>query len=388
MINILFVHQSAELYGSDKMLISLVQGLDRKRFRPIVLLPYDGPLLKVLRAQAIETHIVPMVKLSRSVMHVTGLISVLLSIKRSLGVMSQVLGGTPIGAVHSNTLAVLSGALWARSRGLPHVWHVHEIVTRPRLVRPLFPWLLRLLADHVACNSVATRKFLVASQPALAAKTSTIWNGLDRSDPIDPDATEAFRRELGLAASDVLVALIGRINRFKGHDVLINAAEHLHAAGVRHVRYLVVGSAPPGQEHFLERLQCAVARSFIRDHFVVLNFQPDIWRIWDACDIAVVPSVEPEGFGMVAVEAMAAGKPVVATAHGGILDIVVDGETGILVPPGEAVALAQALGILAQNTDLRNRMGKAGAERWRRKFRVQNYVEAFEHVYGRMDEHA
>jgi glycosyltransferase involved in cell wall biosynthesis len=103
--------------------------------------------------------------------------------------------------------------------------------------------------------------------------------------------------------------------------------------------------------------------------------------VWDASDIAVIPSTEPEPFGMVALEAMAAVKPVIAANHGGLAEIVVEGETGFLVTPGSAIELAEAIKLLVADAPLRKRMGVAGELRYSKKFTLDRYVENMVRVY-------
>ena len=382
MLNVLFVHQSAEMYGSDKVLLSLVEGLDLDRFRPVVLLPSEGPLTNALRAAAITVHVLPLIKIGRSTLSFRGLVRLPLDIWRSMRAMNKALNGTSIALVHSNTLAVLSGAIWAKLRRIPHVWHVHEMIVSPRPVKLMFPILLRLLADKVPCNSNATMQLLLESQPALQKKCVTIWNGMDRNSESDTESTRLFREQLKISPEEVLVVLMGRINRWKGQKLLVKAAGKVSDSGLSNVRYLIVGSVPPGQEHFQEELDHAIAESGIADHIAVMNFQEDIWPIWDAADIAVVPSTEPEPFGMVALEAMAAGKPVIAAAHGGLTDIVLDGVTGILVLPSDADALAGAIAFLVKDRQAREEMGKAGLTRLGELFSLKQYVDGFEKLYG------
>lgn len=383
---ILFIHQSAEMYGSDKVLLSLVEGLDKSCFRPIVLLPSEGPLMDALRASKVETHVVPLVRFSRATLSVSGVMRLPYEIWRSLRAMNRVLDGVNISIVHSNTLAVLSGALWAKFHYLPHVWHVHEMIVRPKVVREGFPWLLRIFADRVACNSNATLQLLLESQPILAKKSVTIWNGMARSVPPDVEAARLFRQELGLGQHDVLVVLMGRINRWKGQRLLIDAASQVAGMGFMNARYLIVGSTPQGQENFMDELKHALSLKGVGNLFTVMGFREDIWPIWDAADIAVVPSTEPEPFGMVALEAMAAGKTVVAAAHGGLLDIVVDGVTGMLVSPNDANALAVALVSLARDKSARKRMGQEGLKRLDEHFSLKHYVGGFEQLYGAVNE--
>lgn len=382
MKTILFVHQSAELYGSDKVLFSLVTGLDRQRFRAIVVLPAEGALTDALRAKGIAVHVVPLVRLGRATWSLGGLLRLPRETFRSLRAINAALCNRSVTIVHSNTLAVLSGALWAKWQRIPHVWHVHEMIVHPKIVRVFFPWLLRLLSERVPCNSHATRQLLLESQPRLAAKSLTIWNGLDRDvSPVDESVKANFRRKLGLKPDDVLVLLMGRINRWKGQTLLVDAAAQLRQTGLNNVHFLIVGSVPPGQGHFLTELQKKILWNKSSEYITIMDFQQDIWPLWDACDIAVVPSTEPEPFGMVALEAMAAQKPVIAAGHGGLLDIVIDGVTGLLITPNDATSLATAIISLAQDGAKRNQMGLNGRVRLQEVFSLQRYVSSFEQLY-------
>lgn len=381
MKNILFVHQSAELYGSDKVLLSLVAGIDRQLFQPIVLLPNKGPLFDILVEQGIEVYDVPLIKISRATLKPSGLLSLPKAIYVSMQAMKRILNGKPIHLVHSNTIAILSGALWAKFNNIPHVWHVHEMILHPKPVKHLFPYLLNLLSDVVACNSKATMNLLVETKPALASKCMVIWNGMTREEPVDANKRDSVREKLGIKAHDRLVLLMGRINRWKGQDLLVKAAEILRTQGINGVRYLLVGSPPPNQHFFLDNLQNQINNSTVKDSFSILQFQDEIWPIWDACDIAVIPSTEPEPFGMVALEAMAASKPVIAAGHGGLTDIVIHGETGLLFSPNRAEELAASLLQLLNDEASRVTMGQAGERRYKEVFNLENYVNGFESIY-------
>lgn len=372
---VLFFHQSAELYGSDKVLLNLVIALKCSCYQPIVLLPCDGPLVRELASHGIETHVLALGKVSRATLSAKNALSLPIALIRSNNAVSRVLGKRKVALVHSNTLAVLSGAAWAKLHGVPHLWHVHEILLRPRVVRKGFPLLLRVLADRVVCNSKATERWIVDEQPALADRTLTIWNGVDRNIGAANSADAAFAG-IEHAGQDrmVTVALVGRVNSWKGHLLLVEAANLLWRRGCRQIRFLMAGDVFGGQTCFLERLKHAIAASPAQHNFQLLGFTDSIWRVWDSCDIAVVPSTEPEPFGLVAIEAMCAGKPVVAAAHGGLLDILTNEETGLLVRPGDAQALANAIARLAGDALLRKTMGENGRRRQQELFSLQTQV--------------
>jgi len=382
---ILFVHQSADLYGSDRVLLDLACGVQSRGMKAIVLLPTAGPLLGRLTAANVEAHVVPVARLTRASLSPLGLLCLPGEIRRALRAIDELLRGRTVHLVHSNTLAVLGGAFWAKRHRLPHLWHVHELLVSPGVVRHGFPWLLRWLADRVLCNSVMTAMWVLDEQPVLGPRTDVVWNGIVPREQAGHALASGrtFRSEVGCTASGmVCVAMVGRVNRLKGQALLVEAATWLWRQGVRNVVFVLVGSPPNGQEHYLEDLRKRVADSPARARIVLRDFQEDIWPVWEGCDIAVVPSTEPESFGLVAIEAMSSGKPVVAAGHGGLLDIVADGETGCLVPPNDVVALASALRRLIEAPALRERMGEAGRSRQAARFSLGAQIDATLECYA------
>lgn len=381
MKNILVVHQSADLYGSDRVLLALVSALDRRRYHPIVLLPVDGPLVAQLVAVGVECHVLPITKISRATLSLRGLFGLPANLIRSICGINRVLDGRHVDLVHSNTLAVLSGAIWARWYRVPHVWHVHEIILHPKFVRKVYALLLSWFADCVVCVSHAVKENLLQDKLALERKIQVIWNGLKRDSSTDGNAVRQYREQLEMQEGEVLIALVGRINRWKGQHVLVESATILWQQGVKNIRFVIVGSVVPGQEHFLSRLQQAIDESPAKSCFVLQSFTHNIATVWDACDIAVIPSVEPEPFGMVALEAMLASKPVIAANHGGLSEIVLNEETGLLIDPGSAQALATAILQLVQDADERKLYGDSGRRRAVRIFAPESQLAALCKVY-------
>jgi len=369
------------MYGSDKMLLYLVSGLDASRFRAIVILPVHGPLKQELDNRGVETHIAPVAKISRPVFTPMGLLRFPLAVLSSLRVMRRALVGKPVDVVHSNTLAVFSGAVWSLLHRRKHVWHVHEIIENPRVLRKGFPVVLSLFADKVATISKAVADNLVSEMPILSNKIEVVHNGMFPGKSAPKEEIWAFRKGLGLGEEDVLLALVGRINRWKGQHLLLRAAEILVEQGVKGVAFCMVGGPPQGQGHFRDELKTAIAASPARAFIHLLDYMDKVRVVWDSCDIAVVPSTEPEPFGMVALEAMVSAKPVVAARHGGLKEIVLHKETGLFFEPNNAQALAVALDALIADKALRESMGAAGRMRLESDFSLARYVRSFERLY-------
>jgi glycosyltransferase involved in cell wall biosynthesis len=291
--NVLFLHQSADLYGSDKVLLAIASRLSSRNFHPIVVVPVDGPLVEQLRHAGVECHIAPLTRLSRSLLSPRGLLAIPGELRSSFKALDHLLHGRTVAVLHSNTLAVLTGALWARRKKIPHIWHVHEIIVHPRFVKTTYGYLLKWFADRIICISKATQDNLVDSQPTLAGRCRLIWNGLTRDANTEPSAVSAYRTGLGLRNGEVLFAMVGRINRWKGQLLLVEAAGILWRRGVHNFRVVIVGSVVPRQEHFLDALNQAIAASPASAHITVQPFTSNVWVVWDSCDVAVTLPPSP-----------------------------------------------------------------------------------------------
>jgi len=380
---VLFVHGSAEMYGSDKVLLYLAQAVAAGcEFKPVVVLNEDGPLRAALEKSGVETHVAPVVKINRAMFTPAAPLTLLRLTRACNRALDSIVAGRQVALVHSNTLAVLGGAVWAWRRGQRHLWHVHEIILKPALIRRALPWLAERLSQRVISNSSPTQAWLLAQAPRLAGRSVVVFNGLPPVPVSLPSEAAAFRTEIGAVPSDVVATLAGRLNHWKGQGLLIEAVGLLKREGrLGPLRVAIVGDVYAGNEEVRSRLQAQVLALGLQDCVRFVRFVADIYPVWRGSQIAVVPSTEPEPFGMVAIEAMACGLPVVAAAHGGLLDIVVNEETGLLFTPGDPQALAGALARLASNPALRQRLGQAGAQRQHAQFSMQRQIDDTRAVY-------
>ena len=383
MINILYIHQSAELYGSDKTLLYLASQIKERGFNPIVVLPSKGPLYTELEKFQIEIIIAPILKISRKMFSISNIISLPFQVFQSFSIINNQLKGRKIQVVHSNTLAVLIGAFYAKKYNIKHIWHVHEIITHPKLISNLYPRLVNYFSDTVIFNSEATQDYMIHKFPLIRKKSKVILNGLDRLTLLNSaDEILKLRKNLfNVSDHEIVIALVGRISRWKGQHLLLNSFREFEKINTN-CKLVFVGSPPPNQEFFLESLEKKIKEYGLEDKVVLIPFQNNIWKIWDSIDIAVVPSTEQEPFGLVAIEAMLASKPVIASNHGGLKEIIINKETGYLVEPNNEKALTEALLDLAINEQTRNQMGLRGNERAKKSFSLKRYVDDFEKIYS------
>lgn len=385
---VLFVHQSSDLYGSDRVLLDIATALNRAGGEAIVVLPGGGPLVEALQRRGVEVHAASagvVLKLSRGALSAAGLLRLATAVPGSVAALDRIVAGRPIDRVHSNTLAVLGGALWSRWRHVPHLWHVHEMVEHPRAAARALPALVRLFADDVVCNSHATQAWLLGAQPALAARTQVIHNGIEDLAALPRPARFDLHDTFRPAGAALSVGLVGRINRMKGHALLLDAAERLFARGRRDLALVFIGNAAPGQEPLEAALRERVAASPLAERVVMTGFMPAMADAYAALDIVCVPSTEAEAFGLVAVEAMAARRPLLAARIGGLPEVVEHGRNGLLHEPGDAEDLAWHLAALLDNAAGRARFGAAGRLRFENEFTVRGLTDRLLALYARPD---
>ncbi|MCZ7450149.1 glycosyltransferase family 4 protein [Agrobacterium rhizogenes] len=251
-------------------------------------------------------------------------------------------------------------ALAAKLSRRPLVWILHDIVTDPAFSatnRRASLAFARLFARLVAVNSEETgRAFVEAGGEA--DKVRIVYNGFDPAKAKLHDAGMAarLRAELGLGPQ-ALVGLFGRLSEWKGQHVFLDAL-----ATMEGVQAVIVGGALFGQEAYEARIREQASRLGLDGRVRFLGFRSDVPELMASMDVVAHTSIVAEPFGRVVVEAMMCGRPVVATRGGGVTEIIRDGETGLLVPPGDASALAAALGAILSDPALAQRLGQSGRE--------------------------
>lgn len=274
--------------------------------------------------------------------------------------------------VHVNCLPQIKGAAAARALGLPVVWHVREILPPGHRRR----WFARQLARH-ASRIVAVSEAVAGwiRDEGLGDRVSVVHNGVDLGDRVpDPDAS---RVELGLPPEAILVGFLGGMAVHKGvGDLLVAAERAMTELPAMHVVIPVYGPAAE-----VEACRHRVETSSDPDRIHLIPPVGDVSTLLAALDLVAFSSVWPDSLPRVVMESMAAGRPVVATRVGGVPEMVVDGETGLLVEPGDVAGLASGIGLLARDSERCRRYGAAAARRAHESFSVAAHVDAMERVF-------
>ena len=380
---ILFLHSSDDLYGADKILLQIVTGLDPSLFKPIVILPEDmrhvGLLSAELAAHGVECFHLPLAIVRRRYVRPSGVLPFLSNVVRSTWAIRRLVRQRDIRLIHGFTLAVLSAPIASLFCRVPLIMHAHEILTKPRLLRRLLHtfgvrWSARLL-----CVSEATRNNILEDQPLATARVLVMHNGIEEPSPRTL-SVDALRLSMGVPLDQLLVGMIGRVSPWKGQEVFLQAASRVSAENKK-CHFVAIGGVFDKEVQHLERLQALHRDLNLAQSVTLLSFMKDAQTMLPAFDLFISPSTSPDPFPTVILEAMYAGVPVIASAHGGPLEMVVDGVTGTLVPPGDPVALAEAIQDLLSDAGLRMKMSAASQVRMREHFTLGPYLERIERTY-------
>jgi glycosyltransferase involved in cell wall biosynthesis len=290
---------------------------------------------------------------------------------RGSAVLRRVMRELAPDVVLVNCLPHLRGAAAARACGLPVVWHLHEILP-PGLRRRCFARRLRRDATRIVAVSEAVASWL--REEGLGGRVEVVLNGV--APPAAMPERGAARVQFGLPPEACVVGLFSQLVPHKGALDFVRAA-HLAAERAPGLWFLLAGRGPRAFVALLER---EIAAGPAAERIRLVPPQPEIWPLLAAVDVAAITTLWPDPLPRVVMEAMAVGLPVAGYGGGGVPEMVVASETGLLCAPGDLEALASACARLGGDPGLRRRLGTAGAARAAEHFSVERHLERMEAV--------
>ena len=387
---ILFVEQNTDgtIGGSHHSLLLLVKHLDRREYEPCVAFYQAHALVDEYRKYApvvLLSHRTPVLfghgrrpgLLTAAAHGVRKAVNLSRTTASAVERMAQVFGSIRPDVIHLNN-TVLSGPSWpivARLTRTPLVAHQRGFAPPPWYVGGF---------DRVICISREVHSDFVKRAPKMAGRAVQIYNGIEtetfvqearRQDPA------LIRESFGVGSQEYLIGLVGNFQAWKGQDVLIRALPRLKTD--RPWRCLFIGDTPVGENH--ARYHAALVRSVqdlgLSGQVTFTGYRADVGAIVNALDVLVHTSISPEPLGRVILEGMALEKPVIATRHGGPMEIIESGRSGFLVPPGDPDALAACLTQVLASPALRTSVGRTAKDRVMSKFSVAQYVAQVQEIY-------
>lgn len=379
---VLYVDAYPKIGGGQQVLLSLVTRLAPERYRPVVGLPPASPLRPLLAAAGVPSVGLPFTMRNWMLPNWRRPLSVLgtaADVVRVIAAIIREARRADADLIHANSVVAGVHALPAAMLlGIPCVVHAHDFLTA-RLTDASLKLLLRYRRGAMIFVSEALARYYGASAPA---RYRVVHNGVDpaRFRP-DPVARSGFRAELGLPADAVVIGAVGRIEPGKGFGRLVEAFAPVAAAHPA-VHLVLVGDAvfADGQRVALA-LRAQVQRLGLAARVHFTGFRADMPTVMAGLDLLVHSPSAPEGFGLILVEAMACGHPVITVPVGGIPEVVTDGENGLLVPPDDTAALSVAIARVLDDPELAARLGDAGRRRVLAQFTCDGQARAITELY-------
>lgn len=371
-MKVLFLDQTAELGGGELSLLSEVTHLPHECS---VLLFESGPLCELLANAGVAVEVISNPFGAIAIRRGSGLLASLMAIPVVLSLVFLVASrARKHDIIYANSQkAFVVGAFAAAVSRRPLVWHLHDILDAAHfssLMRRAAIVLANWKAKRVIVNSRATGAAFT-KLGGDATRVSLAYQGLDDApfDVVPLDEIAAIRAELN-AGTHRLIGVFGRLSAWKGQAIFIDAIARLpDVIGV------IVGGALFGEEAYAAELSRKVETLGLGSRIRFLGFRNDIPALMRSMDIIVHSSIAPEPFGRVVVEGMLAGKPVIASAAGGVLEIIENGKTGWLVEPGNAEALAETLRTVLENPIESTKIAVAGQAHARANFTITAKVK-------------
>jgi glycosyltransferase involved in cell wall biosynthesis len=236
--------------------------------------------------------------------------------------------------------------------------------------------------NHIFAVSSYVKQRVIETCPVNESKVSILYPGLNLENYNSAAYTKTeIKKELGIDYGSIVIGMAGRMSPGKGHEELLRAASILKEEYGKKIKFLAVGSASYGEEKYEKEIIELASGLNINDITQFTGYRNDIPRMMSIFDIFVFPSHE-ESFGIALTEAMAMELPVIASKNAGVLDIVVDNVTGLLVPPKDTEQLAGAIKTLIENVNLRESFGKAGRKRAEEIFNAKDELNILEEFYA------
>lgn len=375
-IKIVFLINTLGFGGTERQLLETLRGLDKERFAPYVLsIPADGRLREAIERERIPGAYLGMslssgrfhprsyLMLCRVFHEITGILR-----KERPHILQTYLFWTNI-----------YGAIVGKIANVPVILTGRRETFDPRYKRFPNQWLQNMTnrtVTAVIANSHAVKAECLQHERHLdASRIEVIHNGVDIERFRGGAASIRLKQELDLPDDAMIVGIVGRLHPRKGHRIFLEAAAHILRVHPR-ARFLIIGRDQGMQADLMRQAEQTAIRHAVR----FLGEQRDIPDLLALLDVQVCASFI-EGLSNAVLEGMASGKPVVATNIAGNPELISDGDTGLLIPAGDAGACAEAVCRLLADRELRNKMGAAAQARVRQHFSVARMISQTEAVY-------
>ena len=382
MKKILYLHAGAELYGADIVLLELLKNLNNDKYKPYVILPCHGPLVDKLKYNNIDVDVVEYPILRRKYFTPLGIINYIKDYFKYCKIIVNKAKEKDIDIVHVNTAAVLEGIYVKKMLKIPQVWHIHEIIVKPKIIHKVLSFLIAKTSDEIITVSEAVKNHLKATK-YFKQDIKVIYNGVDNNVFNKENECDYIREEFNIPSDSIIVGMIGRINAWKGQADFLSAMEIVLKEN-KNVYAMLVGGVFEGEEWRIDEVKNKISSIKDKDRIIFSDYRSDSKNIHSLYDVFVMPSINPDPLPTVVLESMASSTPIVGYKHGGVCEMVKDGYNGFFADVRDVEELALNIDKLVNDSELRERMGNNSLIRQKELFSLQAYVNNFKTIYEKL----
>lgn len=327
-------HPSSELYGADRILVNAINAYP-ENVKKVVYLKFQGPLINFIEKNTVNTEVkirTGMPVIYRKIFTPIGILNFIKEYTAFLFFLRKENKKYKFKSAYVNTLScsfILPVLYFFK---IPRYIHVHEIIDSPKVIGYVTSFLSKTFADRVICVSQAVLEGMRKYVSSLEKNSSVLHNGIS---PVPA--------EMKVEGKELNFYLFGRIMHKKGQWYLVEALSKIPVEELKGTRFILMGGALQGNEHLLTELKDKINQYGLNEYVEIKDFAPNISDAMAEADVCLVPSLMKDPFPTTVLEAMSAGRPVIATNHGGAKEAILDNETGYLVGPNQPEKLAEKI---------------------------------------------
>ena len=381
MKKILFLEQFSNISGGQRVLLSILEGLDKKVFDFYVCIPAKGELSAELEKLGVGYSIIPIGSYSSGKKSVFDWINYFFRLFFVIPSLIRIIKGNKIDIIYCNApRTFFFGALAAKFTGVKVVWHIHSMISGFYL--KLNAFLAKFFVDKLIAVSNAVANPFLKEQQELGAKIEILYNGVDvKKYNVDFNIDEV-KKDLNIPNDFKVVGFIGQVAKWKGIEDFIMAVELVLKSDPK-IIFLVVGDVLfEGKKglKYKDYLFGLIKSKKIEDKVLFLGKRGDIPRLLSIMDVFVLPSIEPDPCPLILLEAMAAGKAVIVTNHGGPSEILENNQDGVLYKNEGYLLLSEAEKTVLNSQDLRSNLGYNAKMKIEKHFQISQFQQKISNI--------
>ena len=331
---ILLLHSSNDMYGASRIVLQVIDILIKAKYEVFVILPYEGVLNKIITDKGASCSVYNLGVFRKKYMNLKGLYNRFLKIKKAKNHIANYIDKQRIDLLYTSTSVIISGGLAAKKSGIPSISHIHEIPTGNKLYEIFSGLFVRIFSKKVIVVSNSVAKHW---NPYLKRNQLTrVYNGI-----IFPFTNASFKTK-SKTVQNITVTSIARLIPYKGHKYFIEVAKELIKLNDQY-QFLIVGDTFSGYESYEEELKILVSENDLHQNIHFLGYRSDVQAILAKTDLFFHPSIAPDPLPTVLFEAIKMKVPLVATKLGGAVEILDNGNCGLLVPHNNEIIAADLI---------------------------------------------